>query len=76
MINWMTRKPAPEKVIAFLFCKCKKICKCPTCQCLVNGLPCTQACSLQVCDNMKEEDDTGIQDANDYASDSDSDIET
>ena len=54
MINWMTVKPSPERVIAFLFCKCKKICKCPTRHCLVNGLPCTQACSLQVCDNMKE----------------------
>ena len=41
MINWMTGKPAPERVISFLFCKCKKICKRPTCQCLVNRLPCT-----------------------------------
>lgn len=70
IINWMTGDPAPERVIAFLSCKCKKTCKRPTCQCLMNGLPCTQACSLQICDNMKEDNPTE-QDTDDSDSDSD-----
>ena len=76
MINWMSGKPAPERIIEFLFCKCKKTCKRPTCQCLVNGLPCTQACFLQTCDNMKEESEANNQGADEYVSDSDSDTET
>ena len=55
-INWMTGAPAPNIVLDFLSCKCKKLCKLPSCQCMVNGLSCTQACTLQDCKNMKDDD--------------------
>ena len=70
-INWMTGAPAPETVLEFLSCKCKKSCKLPSCQCMVNGLPCTQACILQECENMKDEEIVARQDGSDSDSDSD-----
>ncbi|XP_068232399.1 uncharacterized protein [Palaemon carinicauda] len=73
LINWMTGAAAPNVVLEFLFCKCKKSCKLPSCQCIVNGLPCTQACILQDCENMKDDD---VGDMQEGGSDSDSDIET
>ena len=39
----------------------------------MNGLPCTQACTLQTCDNMKE-DEPSEQDLDD--SDSDNEIDS
>ena len=45
-INLMTEAPATNVVLQFLSFKCKKSCKLPSCQCMVNALPCTQACTL------------------------------
>ncbi len=73
MINWMTGEPAPDTVLEFLSCKCKKSCKLPRCQCMVNGLPCTQACTLQDCDNMKDDEEFMNDQQYDTSSDSDSD---
>ena len=72
-INWMTGTPAPDVVLEFLTCKCKMSCKLPSCQCMVNGLPCIQACILQDCGNMKEEDVGSMQEVG-SDSESDSDI--
>ena len=72
-INWMTGAPAPNVVLEFLYCKCKKSCKLPSCQCMVNVLPCTQACSLQDCENMKDDDVGAMQEE---GSDIDSDSDT
>ena len=47
IINLMSTSPAPDIVLEFLSSKCKKSCKLPSCQCMVNGLQCTQACFLQ-----------------------------
>lgn len=57
MINWMTGAAAPNAVLEFLFCKCKQRCVMPKCQCLVNGLKCTESCRLQSCTNMNTDDD-------------------
>lgn len=74
IITWMTGAPAPDVVLELLSCKCKKSCKVPSCQCLVNGLPCTQACFLQECENMKDEEVVPVQEDG-LDSDSDSDVQ-
>jgi len=65
-INWLFGPPAPEAVLKFLSCKCKRKCVVPTCQCIGNGLKCTDACFLQACENMRTdecvEDDKVVQD--------------
>ena len=53
----MSGPPAPEVVLEFLACNCKKECKLPDCQCLANGLKCSPACTLQNCTNIAENDD-------------------
>ena len=60
-INWMTGGPAPGVFLEFLSCKCKKSCKLPSCQCMVNGLPYALICILHNCENMKEEDVGAVQ---------------
>ena len=72
-INWMTGAPAPNIVLEFLSCKCKKSWKLPSCQWMVNGLPCTQACTLQDCEDMKDDDVGAMQEE---GSDIDSDRDT
>ena len=52
----MTGSPAPDAVLQLMSCTCLRVCKLPSCQCLVHGIPCTDACRLQTCDNMKSED--------------------
>ena len=70
-INWITGPMAPDALLEFLSCKCARNCQLPSCQCMVNGLKCTEACRLQTCDNMKD-----VEDAEDFVdSDSDSDDE-
>ena len=71
LITWMTGAPAPEVVLEFLSCKCKKSCKLPTCHCMVNGLRCTQACTLQECENMTDEEASAVQEETESDSDSD-----
>ena len=56
IINWMTGLPAPEVVLDFMSCKCRKECKLPDCECLVNGISCMASCKLQTCTNMREDD--------------------
>uniref|UniRef100_UPI00358F38F6 uncharacterized protein n=1 Tax=Myxine glutinosa TaxID=7769 RepID=UPI00358F38F6 len=56
IVNWTTGPIAPDAVLGFLSCKCKRICQLPSCQCMVNGLKCADACRLETCDNMKDDD--------------------
>lgn len=51
-IQWITGPPAPDAILEFLSCKCKKNCKLPTCQCMKNNLRCTAACILENCNNF------------------------
>ena len=56
-IDWLQGPPAPEVVLEFMACKCSKLCKLPSCQCMVNSLRCTPACKLQKCENMDQDED-------------------
>ena len=56
-IEWMSGAPAPDVVLEFLSCKCKRECRLPSCTCMVNGRSCTAACVLQECANMKVQDE-------------------
>ena len=55
-IRWMLGAPAPDVIMELLSCTCKRICSLPLCTCMSNGLKCTDACFLQECDNMTDED--------------------
>ena len=51
-INWMESKPAPDAVLEFASCKCKKIkCSNKQCKCKSLGLPCTDLCECVNCEN-------------------------
>lgn len=51
LIQWMSGHPAPEAVLEFMACKCGMFCELPKCDCLSNGLKCTN------CGNMNDEDE-------------------
>jgi len=70
-INWMTGAPAPDAILDFLFCKSKRSCVLPACDCMANGLKCSEACILQTCDNMKEDEQEQELQIDDDNSDSD-----
>jgi hypothetical protein len=73
-ILWMTGSPAPQAILEFISCKCSRICQLPGCQCLSNGLKCTEECRLQNCSNMKDADeDDSIQDVLDEDDEDDND---
>ena len=50
-IDWMHGQPAPDSVLEFIACKCKKQCRAGDCSCLDSGLNCTYMCQLQDCEN-------------------------
>ena len=75
-IDWMSGKPAPEAVIEFLHCDCKRICKKPDCSCLENGIKCTNMCKLKTCENqVEEEEDTGQWEDDEDAEDAEDEYE-
>lgn len=72
VVDWMDGRPAPDTVLALLACKCKRSCSLPTCVCLVNGLKCTDICTLKDCVNQwQTEDDVNMEelDSEDEADD-------
>ena len=68
-IEWIVDEPAPQSILTFLSCKCRKSCKLPSCPCLSNGLKCTAECSLQTCANIVEDDELISQDSENEESD-------
>ena len=54
-INWMTGSPAPG--VDILSWKCMCVCQAPHCECLVNGLKCTELCCLQDYSNVRTKKD-------------------
>ena len=54
--DWTEGRPAPEAVLELLACRCTRSCKLPNCVCLVNGLKCTDMCTLKDCDNQLVEE--------------------
>ena len=63
--NWMSQKPAPDTLLEFLSCGCKKSgCQNNMCICIANGLKCTDICSCTDCTNcLPDEDDENGSDA-------------
>ena len=51
LINWSTENAAPDVVLEFLSCSCKKLCEKEKCSCASNGLPCTDMCKCKDCSN-------------------------
>ncbi|XP_070581399.1 uncharacterized protein [Ptychodera flava] len=72
-IQWMTLPPAPDSVISFVSCKCKKSECLSRCSCREVDLLCTELCQCVSYSNSQndEESETG----DDSASDIDSDNE-
>ena len=56
-IKWMNGEPAPDVVLEFLSCNCPRVCKLPNCECMANGMFCTDSCKVSTCQNMKDDDD-------------------
>ena len=52
---WMSGSPAPNAVIELLACTCKRVCKSNTCECILNGLKCSDLCRLADCSNQPYE---------------------
>jgi hypothetical protein len=71
--DWMDGQPAPVAVLQLLACKCRKLCQAPTCQCLTNGLHCTDMCkhNVNTCQNKPPEEDEIVSDAEGDEEDSD-----
>ena len=61
-IKWMNQKPAPDSLLGFLACDCKKSgCQNNRCVCVSNGLYCTDLCDCSTCTNgSPDEDDIDI----------------
>ena len=55
-MKWLNSKPAPEEILEFLSCSCKKSCLNEDCCCFKAGLKCTDMCSVQ-CDNIANVED-------------------
>ena len=70
----MCEKPAPDAVLEFVSCCCKKNgCKTGACNCVSLELVCTDACGCTSCENSSSEDtETDEETEEDYAFDSDS----
>lgn len=74
-IKWNNVKPAPDEVLELLFCTCPRKCiEDSSCPCVDNGLPCTDACVKQDCENYICHD-TGYDDYDDDDEDYDDDDE-
>lgn len=57
VIDWMSGLPAPRAVLELIACTCRKACKDDSCDCILNGLKCTDLCRLTTCSNQHDEDD-------------------
>ena len=59
-IHWTDLPPAPDSVMEFVNCYCKKNkCSKGNCSCLEKGLPCTDYCQCVDCENVPHESDQG-----------------
>ena len=54
MIDWMSGLPAPTAVIELMSCVCKKV---DSCDCIQNGLKCSDLCRLTTCSSQPDEEE-------------------
>lgn len=66
VIDWMSGLPAPRAVIELLSCMCKKACNDDSCDCIRNGLKCSDLCRLTTCSNQPDEEDNVELDEEDF----------
>ena len=64
-IDWTDQPPAADAVMALVCCGCKGQCKTRRCSCVVNKLPCTEACACEHCENTFADGDASDEDEND-----------
>ena len=72
-IDWLHRQPAPDAVLEFIACQCKRECKPGDCGCINNGFKCTYMCKLQTCGNMHQWEENDTNTIMEYDSDTDDD---
>ena len=72
-IDWMSGSPAPQAVLDLLSCKCTRTCRQPTCECVINGLKCTDMCRLSDCENQPSTEDAEDSEYDDEDNDDDDD---
>ena len=70
-VEWMRGSLAPDAVLQLLSCKCR--CKLPECQCMSNGLKCTNMCKLQTCANQPQDGDIDMMISETHPTDSETD---
>ena len=51
----MSGSPSPKAVIELLACTCRGVCRSNTCECILNGLKCSDLCRLADCSNQPDE---------------------
>ena len=62
-IKWMTKRPAPDEVLEFTICSCKKSnCMINQCQCYLLKLQCMDLCECRNCINVEQGGDEGDED--------------
>ena len=52
VVHWMDGQPALQAVLDLLACNCPRKCELPRCECMANGLKCTDMCRLPDCENQ------------------------
>ena len=60
-IEWGTKESAPDSILEYVMCRCKKGCNTKRCSCQKANLPCTELCQCSEGESMQgcsmEEDD-------------------
>ena len=65
-IKWLNKRPAPDAILEFVTCGCKKThCINNQCSCKIVGLPCTDLCNCVDCKNDNREIDFDESDSED-----------
>ena len=52
-ITWETQGPAPDSILEFVSCKCRKGCQTKRCSCSKGNLKCTELCQCSNCENSE-----------------------
>lgn len=55
-ITWGTLEPAPDSILEYVSCKCKKGCQTRRCSCHKANLKCTELCQCNSCENAEEQE--------------------
>lgn len=55
-ITWGTLEPAPDSILEYVSCKCKKGCQTRRCSCHKAKLKCTELCQCNSCENAEEQE--------------------